>query len=65
MPNVYVEPSPNGGYQIEFADSTPTIGSFKTQEEAIDKAKAMGHKPLVARVRHLNNKKIPDHWRAA
>jgi hypothetical protein len=27
--------------------------------------KANGHHPLVARVRHLNNKKIPDHWRSA
>jgi hypothetical protein len=24
---------------------------------------AMGHAPHVARVRHLNDKKIPDHWR--
>ena len=24
-----------------------------------------GHAPLVARVRHLNDKKKPDHWRAA
>jgi hypothetical protein len=23
-----------------------------------------GHAPLVARVRHLNDKRKPDHWRA-
>jgi hypothetical protein len=24
-----------------------------------------GHQPLVARIRHRNNKSIPDHWRKA
>ena len=32
---------------------------------SIDWAKKNGHAPLVARVRHLNDKKKPDHWRAA
>ena len=41
------------------------LGAFKTQKEAIDWAKKNGDSPLVARVRHLNDKKIPDHWRAA
>jgi len=41
------------------------LASFKTQKEAIDWAKAKGHVPLVARVRHLNDKKNPDHSRAA
>ena len=36
----------------------------KTQEEAIEWARAQGHSPLVARVRHLNDKKRPDHWRS-
>jgi hypothetical protein len=65
MSNVYVEPTPNGKYQIEFADRTPTLGPFSTQKEAIESAKQMGHRPLVARVRHLNDKKVPDHWRSA
>lgn len=65
MSNVYIEPTSSGKYQIEFADRTPTIGPFNTQKEAIEKAKKMGHHPLVARVRHLNDKKIPDHWRSA
>ena len=36
-----------------------------SMEEAIQWAKAEGHAPLVARVRHLNDKKKPDHWRSA
>ncbi len=65
MANVFVEPAPNGGYQIEFSDGTPAKGGFNTQEAAIEAAKKDGHKPLVARVRHLNDKKKPDQWRAA
>ena len=65
MPNVFVEPTKDGQFQIEFADQTATRGPFKTQHEAIEEAKRMGHHPLVARVRHLNDKKTPDHWRAA
>jgi hypothetical protein len=41
------------------------LDTFETQREAIDWAKKNGHSPLVARVRHLNDKKKPDHWRAA
>jgi hypothetical protein len=40
------------------------LATFKTQHEAIDWARKQGHAPLVARVRHLNDKKKPDHWRA-
>lgn len=65
MANVFVEPSKSGEYQIEFADATPARGGYRTQEEAIAAAKGLGHKPLVARVRHLNDKEKPDHWRAA
>jgi hypothetical protein len=39
------------------------LKTFKTQAEAITWAKGQGHAPHVARVRHLNDKKIPDHWR--
>lgn len=72
MANVYVEARPKGhregsridDYVVEdYADHV--LGVFRTQKEAIDWAKAQGHRPLVARVRHLNNKKTPDHWRAA
>jgi len=71
MANVYVEARPKGrpegspiqDYVVEdHADQV--LGTFPTQKQAIDWAKAKGHSPLVARVRHLNNKRIPDHWRA-
>ncbi len=70
--NVYVEARPKGrpegnridDYVVEdHADHV--LGTFRTQREAIDWAKNQGHAPLVARVRHLNDKKRPDHWRAA
>jgi hypothetical protein len=70
MANVYIEARPKGrleaiqDYVVEdHADHV--LGTFKTQKEAIDWAKAKGHVPLVARVRHLNDKKNPDHWRSA
>lgn len=72
MPNVYIEARPKGrpegaaieDYVIEdHADSILSI--HQTQRQAIEWAKARGHLPLVARVRHLNNKRIPDHWRTA
>ena len=71
MATVYVEARPKGaregtpisGYVVEdHADSV--LGTFNTQEEAIRWAKSRGHSPHVARVRHLNDKKKPDHWRA-
>lgn len=72
MANVYVEGRPKGhregsridDYVVEdHADHV--LGVFRTQKEAIYWAKSQGHRPLVARVRHLNSKRIPDHWRAA
>jgi hypothetical protein len=72
MANVYVEARPKGrqegspidDYVVEDHADHP-LGTFKTQHEAIAWAKSKGHSPLVARMRHLNNKKIPDHWRSA
>ncbi|AXV88135.1 hypothetical protein CJO78_17380 (plasmid) [Ralstonia solanacearum] len=71
MPNVYVEPHPKGrdgaiqGYVLELAgDHRVTNRIYRTQEDAINDAKALGHKPLVARVR-ATNKGNPDHWRSA
>lgn len=72
MANVYIEPRPKGrpvGSHIEdyvvedHADHV--LGTFKTQREAADWARREGHTPLIARVRHLNDKKRPDHWRSA
>jgi hypothetical protein len=71
MANVYVEARPKGrpegsaieGFVVEdHADSV--LGAFRTQAEAIEWAKKQKHHPLVARVRHLNDKKNPDHWRS-
>ena len=72
MANVYVEARPKGrpdgtpidDYVVEdHADHV--LGTFNTQHEAIAWAKDKDHSPHVARVRHLNDKKKPDHWRAA
>ena len=73
MANVYVEERPKGrpegspieDYVVEdHADHV--LATFATQREAIDWAKRQrqGHFPHVARVRHLNDKKTPGHWRA-
>jgi hypothetical protein len=72
MDNVYVEARPKGrpegthidDYVIEDTEHG-VLASFKTQKEAIEWAKAGGHHPLVARVRHQNDKKVPGHWRSA
>jgi hypothetical protein len=70
--NVYIEPRPKGrpegdpidDYVVEdHADHL--LATFKTQREAIEWAKKNGHIPLVARVRHLSDKKKADHWRSA
>jgi hypothetical protein len=72
MANVYIEARPKdrpeGSHVDEYVvedHADHVLQTFRTQREAIDWAKNQGHHPLVARVRHLNNKKIPDHWRAA
>ena len=71
MAVVYVEARPKGkpegspitDYVVEnSADSV--LHTSATQKEAIDWSKMNGHSPHVARVRHLNDKKRPDHWRA-
>jgi hypothetical protein len=72
MPNVFIEArpkrraegSPIDDYVVEdHADHV--LHTAKTQQEAIDWARSKGHHALVARVRHLNDKKVPDHWRGA
>ena len=71
MANVFVEPRPKGrpdgspidDYVVEdHADHV--LETFKNQREAIEWAKREGHNPHVALVRHLNDKRTPDHWRA-
>jgi hypothetical protein len=71
MATVYVEARPKGrpegsaitDYVIETAGDV-VLKTTSTQKEAIDWAKEHGHSPHVARVRHLNDKKKPDQWRA-
>ena len=71
MTIVYIEARPKGrtegtpidDYVVEDHADHP-LANFKTQHEAIDWAKKQGHTPHVARVRHLNDKKKADHWRA-
>jgi hypothetical protein len=72
MGNVFVEARPKGRPEGTHVDdyvvedhADQVLGTFKTQKEGNDWAKANGHHPLVARVRHLNNKRVPDHWRSA
>jgi hypothetical protein len=73
MANVYVEARPKGrpenspidDYVIE-DHAEHILAVFKTQREAIAwAAQREGHSPLVAQVRHLNDKNKLDHWRAA
>ena len=60
---VGAEGSPIDDYVVEdHADHV--LATFKTQREAIEWAKKNGHTAHVARVRHLNDKKKADHWRA-
>ena len=70
MANVFIEARPKGreGPIEDFVvedRADGVIATFKTQHEAIEWAKDQGHHPLVARVRTLNDKKKPDHWRSA
>lgn len=72
MANVYVEPRPKGrpegspieDYVLEYADNAVASNVvYRTQHDAIAAAKAMGHQPLVARVRNTS-KGNADHWRS-
>ena len=72
MANVYIEARPKGLWEGSSIDdyvvedhADNVLKTTTTQREAIDWAKAQGHHPLVARVRNLNDKKEPNHWRSA
>ena len=71
MATVYIEARPKGRPEGSHLDdyvvedhADHALATFKTQDEAVDWAKKNGHTPHVARVRHLNDKKKADHWRA-
>ena len=70
MARVFIEPRPKGRdgdpidhYVVE-AEGGHVYKTSDTQGEAIDWAKDNGHSPVVARVRHLDDKRKPDQWRA-
>ena len=68
MADVFIEVRPKGrpeGSDYVVEDHGQMLAFFKTQQEAIDWAKYNGHAPLVPRIRHLNDRKRPDHSRAA
>ena len=64
MANVYIEARPKGRPEGSHIDdyvvedhAVSVLADIKTQHEAIQWAKASGHNPLVARVRHLKDNK--------
>src|SRR5665213_4574682 len=70
MAVVNVEARPKGRPEGERIDDyvvedqpDHVVRPLQTQAEAIAWAKSNGHSPHVARVRNLNDKKRPDHWR--
>jgi hypothetical protein len=71
MPNVFIEPrkGTQGGSSAEeytvVDEGSRVLAVLKTKGDAIDWARLHGHCPLIARERHLNDKKKPEHWRSA
>ena len=71
MPNVFIEPRKGrqgGSIAEEYAvedEASRVLAVLKTKGEVIDWARLHGHCPLIARDRHLNDKKKPEHWRSA
>ena len=67
MATVYVEPRPKGRAAIENyvveTEGDRLLHTAKTQQAAIEWARKERHTIHVARVRHLTDKRIPDHWR--
>jgi hypothetical protein len=71
MANVFIEARPKGRHEGDHIDdyvvedhADHVLHTTSTQADAIVWAKKNGHSPHVARVRHLNDKQKPDHWRA-
>jgi hypothetical protein len=72
MANVFVEPRPKSrqerapiNHYVVETEGDHVLKKCGTQAEAIQWARAQTHTVHVARVRHLADKKIPDHWRKA
>jgi hypothetical protein len=71
MAIVYIEARPKGRPEGTRLDdfvvedhADHVLHTTGTQEQAISWAKSNGHTPHVARVRHLNDRRVPAHWRA-
>jgi len=47
MSRVFIEPAPDGGYQINNADGSPPHRGFTTQEDAVGTARLYGDDPLA------------------
>jgi hypothetical protein len=70
MAIIYIEPRPKSReeharieYYVAETEGDKLLETFTTQEEAIAWGKQNGHTLHVARVRHLSDKRNPDHWR--
>lgn len=67
--SVYVEARPRGrdgepiSYYVVEDQASSVLHSTNTQAAGIQWAKTCGYVPHVARVRHLDDKRKPDHWR--
>lgn len=63
--SLFVNINTQGKYTVEQAHSSTPLATCNTQEEAIAWAKKNHPDKAchVARVRHLNDKNKPDHWR--
>jgi hypothetical protein len=63
--SLFVNQNIQGKYTVEPAHSSTPLATCDTQEEAIVWAKRNRPNEAchVARVRHLNDKNKPDHWR--
>ena len=71
MPAAYIEYRPKStdrnqavSHFVIVVDHAEKHGTFPTQKAAHDRACNEGYRPVhVARVRHLQNRDKPDHWR--
>lgn len=51
-------------YYVIVVDGEEVHGKFSTQKDAKETACKKGYRPVhVARVRDLQDRRIPDHWR--
>lgn len=65
MFHLYINQTDENKYKVEPAHTDQPLATCNTQQEAIDWAKRNypNYPCHVARVRKLNDKNKPDHWR--